>query len=481
MDEIEFVEDTAPLTRIKVIGVGGGGSNAVDSMIDMGLTGVDFCNINTDLQALQLSKSPNKLHIGREITHGMGCGGDPAQGEKAALASKEQITQALGDCDMVFIATGLGGGTGTGAAPVVAEIAKSLGLLTVAIVTKPFAFEGPQRHRRAEQGLAKLSEFVDTKIVILNDKLTETVGPKTPLTEAFDLVNRVLAQGVHAISDLISVPGEINVDFMDVKTVMGETGGAVMGVGIGKGENRATEAVKKACASPLQEKIVIEGARGVLISITSSPDVSLQEINAATSAVYEVADPEANIIFGMVIDPSLKDEMRVTIIATGFPDEDDRFPAKHPRDEELSSPKTDLDLETKLRSMMSADEPSEPEEDLPAEIVSAPEPQVAPQTASPRPPAAGHQAAPPKTESQLPFDFPSSSGRTREATGPARPATGAQPQQAVAVSQASPSTATSARPAAPPAPTPDERKKSEHPTTDLNTPAYLRRRKTLFE
>jgi cell division protein FtsZ len=222
---------------------------------------------------------------------------------------------------MVFIAAGLGGGTGTGAAPVIAETAKNLGILTVAIVTKPFAFEGPQRSARAEQGLAKISEFVDTKIVILNDKLLEAVGAKTPLTDAFGLVNRVLAEGVSAISDLITVPGEINVDFMDVRAIMGETGGAVMGVGIGKGENRSIEAVKKACASPLQEKIVIDGAKGVLISITGSPDVTLQEINTATTTVYESADENANIIFGLVIDPDLKDEMRVTIIATGFPDE----------------------------------------------------------------------------------------------------------------------------------------------------------------
>jgi cell division protein FtsZ len=363
MGKFEFVEAAAPLTRIKVIGVGGGGSNAVDSMIDMGLTGVDFCNINTDMQALALSKSPNKLHIGSEQTGGMGCGGDPAIGESAALACKEQIAETLSDCEMVFIAAGLGGGTGTGAAPIVAQIAKSMNLLTVAIVTRPFAFEGPQRSQRAEQGLAKLSEFVDTKIVILNDKLMDMVGAKTPLTESFDIVNQVLAEGVAAISDLITVPGEINVDFMDVRTIMGETGGAVMGVGVGKGENRGTEAVKKACASPLQEKIVIEGARGVLISITGSADLSLQEINAATMTVYEAADPDANIIFGLVIDPELKDEMRVTIIATGFPDEQRRFKPQHPVDEQLASPKTDLDLDTKIKSMFAPSEGAENEGD----------------------------------------------------------------------------------------------------------------------
>lgn len=412
MSNIQFVEEEAQVTRIKVIGVGGGGCNAVDSMIDMGLRGVEFFNINTDQQALNLSKCENKLHIGDEVTSGMGCGGDPSLGEKAAMASKDQISEALNNCEMIFIAAGMGGGTGTGAAPVVAEIAKTMGLLTVAIVTKPFAFEGPQRFRRAEMGLKKLSEFVDTKIVILNDKLIDIIGPKTPLTEAFHVVNRVLAEGVQAISDLISVPGAINVDFMDIRTIMGETGGAVMGVGHGKGENRASEAVKKACASPLQEKIVIEGARGVLISISASDDVSLQEVNLATSMVYEMADPEANIIFGLVIDPDMKDDLRVTIIATGFPDEERRFPGKMQAQENLSSPQG-LDLETKIKSMMQGEEEAEemgemeepedygqPENQTPEAAPKAP-PKAAPRPQSPTEqsdaPPANRPAAPPRS------------------------------------------------------------------------------------
>ena len=441
MQKIEFVEEACPNTRIKVIGVGGGGCNIVDSMIDLNLSGVDFCVINTDMQALSLSKCPNRLHIGQQVTGGMGSGADPALGEKAALASKDQIMEVLSDCEMVFIAAGLGGGTGTGASPVIAEMAKSLGLLTVAIVTKPFAFEGPQRAKRAERGLARLSEFVDTKIVILNDKLVDIIGPKTPITEAFAHVNFVLAQGVRAISDLISVPGLINVDFMDIRTIMGETGGAVMGVGVGKGENRASEAVKKACASPLQEKIVIEGARGVLISITGSPEVSLQEINMATSMVYETADADANIIFGFVIDPNLKDEMRVTIIATGFPDEKKLFPQQHPK-EELSSPKTDLDLEAKLRSMMTSSE----NKDKDKEAVTA-----------------HSKAQPPATNFDLPLP-PAPRGNS-----PAQPKPLWSDSLAEVTESQSNNDALAAKPA-------------DGPVKDnLDTPALLRRRKSLFE
>jgi cell division protein FtsZ len=274
--------------------------------------------VNTDFQALQRTDVPNKIQIGDDITHGLGAGAIPELGEQAAQAAEPQIRSVIEGADMVFITAGMGGGTGTGAAPVIAEIARSLDILTVAIVTKPFTFEGPQRMKRAFKGIDKLKGNVDTMITIMNDKLMETVGPKTPLTEAFQIVNGVLAQGIRAISDLISMPGLINVDFRDVRTIMGETGGAVMGVGVGKGENRASEAVKKACHSPLQEKIVIDGARGVLINITGGADITMHEINEATSLIYESADPDANIIFGVVIDERMIDEMRVTIIATGF-------------------------------------------------------------------------------------------------------------------------------------------------------------------
>jgi cell division protein FtsZ len=318
MAKIQWDEDTPSMTVIKVIGVGGGGCNAVDDMVTKGFSGVEFYAVNTDFQVLKKSRVPNKIQIGEEITHGLGAGAIPELGEQAARAAEEQLRGILEGADMVFITAGMGGGTGTGAAPVIAEYARSMDILCVAIVTKPFTFEGPQRMRRAIQGIKSLKDHVDTIIVIMNDKLMETVGSKTPLTEAFNVVNGVLAQGIRAISDLISMPGLINVDFRDVRTIMGETGGAVMGVGVGKGENRSSEAVKKACHSPLQEKIVIDGARGVLINITGGADVTMHEINEATSLVYESADPDANIIFGVVIDEKMVDEMRVTIIATGF-------------------------------------------------------------------------------------------------------------------------------------------------------------------
>ena len=483
MKKFEFVEMTAPLTRIRVVGIGGGGCNAVDSMIDLGLTGVDFCNINTDMQALSLSKCPNKLHIGDDETAGMGAGGDPSVGERSAMKCKDQITEMLGDCDMVFIAAGLGGGTGTGAAPVVAEIAKSMGLLTVAIVTKPFSFEGPQRKARADQGLTKLAQFVDTKIVILNDKLIETVGAKTPILEAFTLVNRILAEAVHAISDLISVPGEINVDFMDVRSIMGETGGAVMGVGIGKGENRSTEAVKKACASPLQEKIVIEGAKGVLISITASPDVTLQEVNSATITVYEAADPEANIIFGLVIDPDLKDEMRVTIIATGFPDDVKTFQPQHPKKEKLVSPRTGLDLDAKLKSMWASNEtPAEPAPAaaVPARAMAAPrtaEPVAAPAVSAPAPRRQETPAEPAEAKPAAPAAPKGGWGAIDTWEQPTEPA--------IARKQsAAPQTATVAALAAAPAeasPATPEPEAPQKPGSDRDEPAFLRRRRSLFE
>lgn len=320
MRDIQFESDFSNAAKIKVVGIGGGGTNAVESMVQAGLRGVEFYVINTDAQALARSSVPSKIQIGTDVTNGRGAGADPNIGAKSAIDAKDEITNALQDADMVFITAGLGGGTGTGAAPVVAEIAKSLGILTVAVVTRPFRFEGPQRMRKANEGLERLREFVDTCIIVSNDRLLEVVGPKATLQEAFTIANNVLSMGVSSISDLISVPGLINVDFADVRTIMNETGGAVMGVGVGKGENRSTEAVKKACSSPLLDKIVIDGARGVLICITGGPDMTLYEVNEATTMVYEAASPEANIIFGAVVDERLKDEIRVTIIATGFED-----------------------------------------------------------------------------------------------------------------------------------------------------------------
>jgi cell division protein FtsZ len=319
----DFVLDHEPagFARIKVVGVGGGGCNAVDSMFDIGLQNVEFYVINSDLQALKRSKCPNRIQIGSALTQGRGCGADPRLGEACMLDAKEEMMETLRGADIVFVTAGLGGGTGTGAAPVVAQIAKELGILTVSVVTKPFQFEGPRRMKSADQALDKLRDASDTMIVINNQRLLDVVGPKVPMKEAFKVADNVLAQAVGSISDLVCTPGLINVDFNDVRTIMGGRGGAVMGVGVGKGENRAAEAVKKATCSPLLDKIVIDGATGVLICITGGPDMSLMEVNEATALVHEAADPDAEIIFGAVIDESMTDQLRVTIIATGFPDD----------------------------------------------------------------------------------------------------------------------------------------------------------------
>jgi cell division protein FtsZ len=353
--KFQFESENPSIARIKVIGIGGAGSNAVDGMWDQGVGNVEFYVINTDLQALHTAKCPNKVQIGIEITNGLGAGGDPVIGEKAALSAKEIIAEILKDTDMLFLTAGLGGGTGTGSSPVVAEIAKEMGALTVAIVTRPFRFEGPQRMRKAELGIERLREVSDTVIVISNERLLEVVGPTATLVDAFKLANNVLAQGVRSISDLISVPGLINVDFADLKAIMGETGGAVMGVGVGKGENRATEAVRKACSNPLLDKIVIDGAKGILISIAGGPDMRLNEINEATTLVYEAADPDANIIFGAVVEPNLKDEIKVTIIATGFFEDIRRIQPVSEEKRILSSPTAPVSLKEKLKVMMSGE------------------------------------------------------------------------------------------------------------------------------
>jgi len=362
MAPFEIEQDTRPPARIKVIGIGGGGCNAVDGMIATGLSNVEFHALNSDIQALGRTRCPNRLQIGVDVTHGLGCGGDPMVGEKAAFGAKEQVRTILEGADMVFLTAGLGGGTGTGATPVIAQMAKEAGILTVAIVTRPFSFEGPQRMIKAEQGIEKLREYVDTLIVVSNDRLLEVVGTKATLVEAFAVTNNVLAQGVQSISDLIAVPGLINLDFADVRAIMGERGGAVMGVGVGKGENRAEEAVKKACSSPLLDKIEIDGATGVLICITGPHDLRLSEINVATSLVYKTADPNANIIFGAVIEEELTDEMHVTIIATGFADDLKRAQGvrKGLEDERLTSPTSSVSLRAKLESMLSRGDKAAP-------------------------------------------------------------------------------------------------------------------------
>lgn len=312
------------MAKIKVIGVGGAGNNAVNRMVEMGVNGVEFIAVNTDRQALALSKAPTKIQIGEKITRCLGAGGDPLIGEKAAEESREEIANALKGSDMVFVTAGMGGGTGTGAAPVVAQIAKELGILTVGVVTKPFSFEGKKRMQSAERGVASLKEKVDTLVAIPNDRLLQVSERKTSVIEAFTMSDEVLRQGVQGISDLIAVPGLINLDFADVKTIMYDTGMAHMGIGRATGENRAEEAAKQAINSPLLESS-IEGARGVLLNITGGKDLGIFEVNTAAELVQKSIDPEANIIFGAVIDENMGDEISVTVIATGF--DKDRIPA----------------------------------------------------------------------------------------------------------------------------------------------------------
>ncbi|SDG95352.1 cell division protein FtsZ [Alteribacillus persepolensis] len=320
---LEFEMDMEQLAQIKVIGVGGGGSNAVNRMIENGLQGVEFIAVNTDAQALQLSEAETKLQLGGKLTRGLGAGANPEIGKKAAEESKEQIEEALTGADMVFITAGMGGGTGTGAAPVIAEVAKEIGALTVGVVTRPFTFEGRKRSGQASTGITALKEKVDTLIVIPNDRLLEIVDKNTPMLEAFREADNVLRQGVQGISDLIAVPGLINLDFADVKTIMSEKGSALMGIGIATGENRAAEAAKKAVSSPLLETSV-DGAQGVLMNITGGTNLSLFEVHEAAEIVSEASDHEVNMIFGSVINENLNDEIVVTVIATGFEDNEDK-------------------------------------------------------------------------------------------------------------------------------------------------------------
>lgn len=340
MPDFVLDQESDGFAHIKVVGVGGGGCNAVDSMFDIGLQNVEFYVINSDLQALKRSKCPNRIQIGAELTRGRGCGAAPELGEQCMNDAREEVMETLQGADVVFVTAGLGGGTGTGAAPVVAQIARELGILTVAVVTRPFKFEGTRRAKSAEGGLGKLRECCDTMIVVNNDRLLDVVGPKVPMKEAFRVADEVLAQAVTSISDLVASPGLINVDFEDIRTIMGGRGGAVMGVGVGKGENRSQESVKKATSSPLLDKIVIDGATGVLICVTGGPDMTLQEASEAAELVSEAVDPDADVIFGAVIDESLTDTMRVTLIATGFNDEIQRkeFAAAKPKEQPQAAP-----------------------------------------------------------------------------------------------------------------------------------------------
>jgi cell division protein FtsZ len=309
--------DSENFALIRVIGVGGGGSNAVNRMIRAELMGVEFIAVNTDAQALLQSDAPHKIRVGDKITRGLGAGGDPTIGQRAAEEDAEKIYEALKDSDMVFITAGMGGGTGSGAAPVIAEIARDLGALTIGVVTKPFSFEGARRRLNAEKSSEQLRDKVDTLITIPNDRLKDVVNKETSIIDAFRVVDDVLRQGVQGISDLITVPGLINLDFADVRTVMKDAGSALMGIGRASGDNRAAEAAREATASPLLE-VNIAGAQGVLFNITGGPTLSLFEVDEAAEIIKQTADPEANIIFGTVIDERMGDEVAITVIATGF-------------------------------------------------------------------------------------------------------------------------------------------------------------------
>jgi cell division protein FtsZ len=314
---LEWEIESGQYAKIKVVGVGGGGSNGINRMIEAGLKGAEFIAINTDAQALSMSMATHKLQIGEKLTRGLGAGANPEIGTKAAEESRELIGKALKGADMVFVTAGMGGGTGTGAAPIVAEVAKEVGALTVGVVTKPFGFEGRKRQAQAERGIAALKEKVDTIITIPNDRLLHVVDKKTPFVEAFKIADDVLRQGVQGISDLIMVPGLINLDFADVKTVMSNAGSALMGIGTANGEGRAIAAAKQAISSPLLETS-IDGAKGVLLSISGGISLGLHEINEAAEVISQAVDPDANFIFGAVIDESLGEEVRITVIASGF-------------------------------------------------------------------------------------------------------------------------------------------------------------------
>ena len=314
---MDYVSQTTNFAKIKVVGVGGGGANAVNRMIEEGIGGVDFIAINTDAQALMLSDAPQRIQIGEKLTRGLGAGGNPEIGQRAAEESRDAVTEILDGSDMVFLTAGIGGGTGTGAMPIIAQVAKSAGALTIGVVTKPFSFEGTRRRQVAEEGIERLKEEVDTLIVIPNDRLLEIVDRKASVLDAFRVADDVLRQGIQGISELITVPGLINLDFNDVRSIMAEGGAALMAIGYGTEDNRAVEAAQRATTSSLLD-VSIDGARGILFNVTGGPDMSLFEVNEAAEIIRQTAHPEVNIIFGAVIDPQMEGQIKITVIATGF-------------------------------------------------------------------------------------------------------------------------------------------------------------------
>jgi cell division protein FtsZ len=337
--------------RIRVVGIGGGGSNAVNRMIEEGLQGVEFIAVNTDAQALVLSNAPQRIRIGDKLTKGLGSGGDPEIGHRAAEESSDELYEALKGSDMIFLTAGIGGGTGTGASPIIGQIAKEVGALTIGVVTKPFSFEGRRRQQVAEEGIEELKEQVDTLIVIPNDRLLEIVDKKASIQQAFGVADDVLRQGIQGISELITVPGLINLDFADVRSIMAEGGAALMAVGRASGEDRAIEAAQAAISSSLLD-ITIDGARGILFNVTGGPDLSLFEVNRAAEIIRETAHPDVNIIFGAVIDPEMEDKIQITVIATGFDVAEQQKPAVSKRSIEFpvrAFDREDLDIPAFLR------------------------------------------------------------------------------------------------------------------------------------
>ncbi len=345
------------LAVIKVVGVGGGGTNAVNRMVDAGLSGVEFIAVNTDAQALMMCDADVKIHIGSHATRGLGAGADPAVGQAAAQESRDELKEALKGADMIFATAGEGGGTGTGGAPIVAELGRELGALTVGVVTKPFGFEGRKRAQQAEQGIESLRDRVDTLIVIENDRLLQVVEKRTSVVDAFRMADDILRQGVQGITDLITVPGLVNLDFADVRTIMRDAGSALMGIGSASAENRAAEAARAAVSSPLLESS-IEGATGILLNLTGGPEIGLFEVNEAAEVVTGHADPNANVIFGAVIDESMGDEVRVTVIATGF--------GGRPRRRRIEGPGTPVASEPQPVRRFERPTAAEPEIEIPS-------------------------------------------------------------------------------------------------------------------
>lgn len=399
---MDFMNRLATVANIKVVGVGGGGGNAVNRMVSAGLSGVEFISVNTDVQALEMSQAERKIQIGQKATRGLGAGGNPTMGQKAAEESREEIAAALEGADMVFITCGMGGGSGTGGAPIVAEIARQQGALTIGVVTRPFTFEGRRRWNQAEEGIASFRGEVDTLIVIPNDRLLHVVEKRTSIQEAFRVADDVLRQGVQGISDIITIPGLINVDFADIKAVMASAGSALMGIGFASGEGRAAQASKTAISSPLLEGS-IEGASGIIFNVTGGSDLTLFEVNEAAEVIYGVASPDANIIFGAVIDERLQGEIKITVIATGFKDQKSPINRQAAQQTRPAAPPA-APIQPASTPVQQSYQPAVPAPG--GNGTPTPQPQVAPVQQAPVQPPAPVQAPPPAQPPAAPVQQP---------------------------------------------------------------------------